>query len=397
MVQPIAQKPSHPHSPPGKPFYRTLTDGVREPLTRGIAVALVARYLFWALWAVGCGLLIDAHHAPAIMVVGACGYTATAVLSTYLGLRGPRAAEAGVRAGLLQALWGCPEYVPPAAGAGADVALMTHDVEKFANNRYGFQGQLVAAVAGPLAVLAFMAIAVDWVTALAIGMVLPLAPLAIGWFHTKFRADAGASRRMRAQLAARFTVMVRGLETVVLCGAGDHIHSQLVHAWEGNRRATMRLLARNQLVLFVSEAVFALAATALTVVVAAWRHAAGAISMGDAVALVLASIVLTTPMQLLGGFFYIGMTGRAAEEAMRRFRARMRWTPAATRYKEEVAEPRVGLRDASIRRGDRTIVTGASFEATPGHPVILRGPSGAGKSSVLAVLSGALGLTEGKA
>ncbi|MCQ9370901.1 ATP-binding cassette domain-containing protein [Corynebacterium sp. 35RC1] len=420
MSHPTQHKPSHPHAaqPPhgrgGGGF--GLLPALRHAATRQIALANAARYFGWALWAVGVGMLFDvttsapsAHSLPFAVGVVLCGLLTmllAASSASFLQLERPRAAEARVRAGLLSALWSVPEYRPPnpasgggrsgASDEGADVALLTQDVEKYTNNHDGFQGQVAGAVLGPIAVLALLAVAVDWLSALVLLLVLPLAPVTIGWFQRKFRAQAGASRRMRVTLAAQFTAIIRGMETIVLGRAGQRVHSMLAHAGERNRKATMALLARNQLVLFVSEAAFALATTAVSVLIAVARMQAGALTEGQAVALVLVSLVLTTPLQLVGSFFYIGMAGRAAGGAMGKFRARFTQR-SGEQTPENVTiivgpDNEVRLSNATIARQGRTLVQGLDLHAAPGRPVVLTGPSGAGKSSVIAALHGTLPL-----
>lgn len=434
-AHPQGTQHGHPHAAQqGSALLATLKTSWKTRAARVIAGATIVRYAAWAGWSIGIGMLIDGHLAAVLIATGVLGYALAQALSAYHQQRQPRAAEKGVRAGLLRALWSQPEYRAPEAGAGADVALMTHDVEKYTNNTYGFQGLILGAVAGPVLVLILLGIAVDWASALVTAAALVLAPVVIGWFQKKFRADAGRSRRMRATLAAQFTAMVRGLETIERHGATERIHAQLENAGERNRLATMKLLSRNQLVLFVSEAAFALCTIAVTVIMATWRLTTGAITNGQAAALLLASIALTSPLQLVGSFFYIGMTGRAAGAAMGRFRARVtpgrgagtgaavgvepggttdHRTEGTTRHESTqkaeghapapvtdptaaharvtwTTEPIVGLDRASIARGDKVLARDMSFQARPGHPVVVRGKSGVGKSTVLAVLGGAL-------
>ena len=53
-------------------------------------------------------------------------------------------------------------------------------------------------------------------------------------------------------------------------------------------------------------------------------------------------------------------------------------------------------KDIVCRRGGRGVLSGLSFGATPGRPLILRGPNGAGKSTLLRLLAGLLPLTSGE-
>lgn len=402
----MSQKAGHPHrgaAPGTHPHVQRKRTSIRDFLpgraTLDITACNVAKYVAWALWAVGVGMRIDARPgAMWVMLLGLLGAVLATAAATFLQVQKPRRAEQQVRAGMLAALWKRAEYTPPEAGAGADVALMTQSVERYTNNEHGFRGQLSAALWGPLCVLILMAVTIDWVVALAVALVLPGAPIAIGWFQRRFRAASGESRKMRAQLAGQFTAMVRGLETIVLNQAGPRVQDQLAHAGEQNRQATMRVLSRNQIVLLVAEAGFALTTIATATVVALLRMDAGALTAGRAVAAILASIVLTAPLQLVGSFFYIGMTGRAAAGAIGRFRARMRAVDSSDAGGEvtQTDQTLVACENVSLGRGQHTLAQGVSLRAEPGSPVVVKGPSGAGKSTLLGVLHGVVPPASGR-
>ncbi len=57
--------------------------------------------------------------------------------------------------------------------------------------------------------------------------------------------------------------------------------------------------------------------------------------------------------------------------------------------------PVLSLRDLSLQRGGRTILSGVSFHAARGELVALMGPSGSGKTSVLRVVAGLDGFAAG--
>ena len=80
----------------------------------------------------------------------------------------------------------------------------------------------------------------------------------------------------------------------------------------------MGLLAGNQLVILVTDCLFSLFFIAATAGMALVRLRAGAIDVGDALALVLTSFVLLEPLDRVGAFFYVGMGGLANQRAMRR-------------------------------------------------------------------------------
>lgn len=51
-----------------------------------------------------------------------------------------------------------------------------------------------------------------------------------------------------------------------------------------------------------------------------------------------------------------------------------------------MTEPVVEATDLTVRRGDRTVLAGASLRVDPGRRLLIRGPSGAGKSTLFQVL-----------
>jgi heme exporter protein A len=53
-----------------------------------------------------------------------------------------------------------------------------------------------------------------------------------------------------------------------------------------------------------------------------------------------------------------------------------------------VFRPSLSVRDLTVKRGERTLFAGLSFDAAPGDAVLVRGPNGAGKTSLLLALAG---------
>jgi ABC transporter related protein len=72
---------------------------------------------------------------------------------------------------------------------------------------------------------------------------------------------------MRARLSAQFLEAIQGLSTLVGIGAADRVGERLARTGEDNRLAVMRVLARNQLILFVMEGVFSLFLVTAAIVV----------------------------------------------------------------------------------------------------------------------------------
>ena len=211
----------------------------------------------------------------------------------------------------------------------------------------------------------------------------------------------------------------------------------------------MGLLAGNQLVILVTDCLFSLFFIAAAAGMALVRLRAGAIDVGDALALVLTSFVLLEPLDRVGAFFYVGMGGLANQRAMRRVLGARRapgaapddGAPAVPPGGRDDAAPALSLRrvtaswagdgadsdgargrggagrggrphpapgrgapDGARSHGDRAgrdgaggrdgdgavVLSDVDLTVARGEHVALVGPSGAGKSTLLALASGDL-------
>ena len=135
---------------------------------------------------------------------------------------------------------------------GHAVSMLTDGVERVAEYRQGFVGPMIGATLGSVAILVSVAIAIDPFSAGVLAIGIPFIPLAIGGFQRAFRRVSSASRAARTALAGEFLTAIQGLTTLVLLRAADRAGDRLAAAGEANRRATMSLLARNQLILLVA-------------------------------------------------------------------------------------------------------------------------------------------------
>lgn len=141
---------------------------------------------------------------------------------------------------------------------GRLISLLTDSVERVVEYRQAYIGELIGAVATPFLVLVVVGALIDPVAALVLVACIPFVPLSIALFQRFVRDDSSASREMRARLSAQFLEAIQGLSTLVGIGAADRVGERLARTGEDNRLAVMRVLARNQLILFVMEGVFSL-------------------------------------------------------------------------------------------------------------------------------------------
>ena len=152
---------------------------------------------------------------------------------------------------------------------GRLISLLTDSVERVVEYRQAYIGELIGAVATPFLVLVLVVVGalIDPVAALVLVACIPFVPLSIALFQRFVRDDSSASREMRARLSAQFLEAIQGLSTLVGIGAADRVGERLARTGEDNRLAVMRVLARNQLILFVMEGVFSLVLVTAAIVV----------------------------------------------------------------------------------------------------------------------------------
>lgn len=357
------------------------------------ALSLVTTALT-ACFFLSLGRLIDGHIAPLLPLILAFASALFTVLTGYIAEVGAKKEEVVLRAQLLDSWWkkmghesraGSPNHTQHHSSSGRVISLMTDSVERVTNYRQGFIAPLMGAAACPLVVLVIVAIGIDWFSALVLLLFIPIIPLAINGFQKAFKKVSGESRAARAALANRYLESIQGLETLVMLGAAARTEKELAQVGEHNRAALMRLLSRNQLVLFVSDAVFSLACVTTAAVLAAWRFASMDMTFGGAVALVLCAILLIGPLEMIGAFFYVGMGGRASEKAMERFGLGSTYSEAGD---VEQFNGTISINGARLGYGDRAVLDHVNLRLPADSTTVITGPSGGGKSTLLGAMKG---------
>lgn len=340
-------------------------------------------------------LLLQAVLAAAVS--GACQIVVEALSRTSAARE-----EGRLRSRLLAHLFDLGPARAADLRSGSTVSLLTDGAERVALYRQTFLAPTAAAFASPALVLALLAVVIDPLPCLVLLVAVVLVPGFIIALHLKVRRSSSGSRRARTRLAGAYLDAIQGLTTLTLARAAARTATDLRRAGEDNRRAVMGLLAGNQLVILVTDCLFSLFFIAAAAGMALVRLRAGAIDVGDALALVLTSFVLLEPLDRVGAFFYVGMGGLANQRAMRRVLGARR-APGAAPDDGAPAVPPGGRDDAapalSLRRvtaswagnGDGPVVlSDVDLTVARGEHVALIGPSGAGKSTLLALASGDL-------
>lgn len=374
----------------------------------------------------------------AALVAGAC------LLAVELISRSGAAEQEGaIRRNLLGHLFALGPARAAAHRSGATVSLLTDGAERVALYRQTFLAPTVAAALSPALVLVLVAVTVDWVPALLLAVAVVLVPQFILGLHSRVRRSSSASRSQRMRLSAEYLDAIQGLTTLTLARAAERRAADLCRAGEENRRAVMGLLAGNQLVILITDSLFSLFFITAAAGTALYRLGTGAVGVGDALAVALVAYVLLEPLDHVGAFFYVGMSGMANQRSMRRLLGSRRGDgaepddglPTVPQERDDDAPalslahvtaswgsgPQAGGAGGAGQHGQhsphgrhggaagtssasgagdaddagRAVLRDVDLVVFPGERVAVVGTSGAGKSTLVALVSGDLLPTSG--
>ncbi len=347
--------------------------------------------------------------ATAVIFASICALSYAA--ADYIGRQNALDEESRLRVRTLDHIFAIGHL--PRTGAGADsakttasgalVSTLVDGSERVSKYEFTFLPQAISALITPLVVLVLAAIFIDPLSALELAAGVAVAIGASLAVSRLTRGSAAGSRRQRSALAAQYLDAVQGLSTLVLARAGERYAQRLAQRGEANRRALMRLLAGNQLVILATDLFTSVFILMASVAIAASGLKSGRLDAGDALALALVALVLLDPLNHVGAFFYVGMGGRASQKAIRNIlstptpaSAAPAPAPAKSSYQpEEVDTAAIFLRDVSVGWGDKDVLKNVNLRVELGEHIGIVGRSGAGKSTLMALLAGHLLPREG--
>ncbi|MFZ1382357.1 MAG: ATP-binding cassette domain-containing protein [Scrofimicrobium sp.] len=288
--------------------------------------------------------------------------------------------------------------------AGQILDLASAGAIRVARYRGGFLSASVASLSAPLTVLIVIGFSVAWDVAGLMTLVIVVGPLLIGAFQGMNKDVGDRFRASQSHLREKFLEGVNALESLSYADAGGSYAKYLARTNEEHRKRIMRLLASNQLLILIMDLAFSLAALTLATVLAVRGSANGTLTVGQALSLILLTIVLVAPVDLIGQFFYIGIGGRAAQRQFSALLGEANEVASGT----DSAAPRPAAEMGSTRPpvillehvtaawpDGEPVLRDVSVRVNEGEHVALVGSSGSGKSTFSAVVQGLIPPDEG--
>ncbi len=265
---------------------------------------------------------------------------------------------------------------------------------------YGvYWSQFIIGLVTPLLLVLYM-LTIDWMVALGLFLSIPLTPAFLMLVQKRFKSVTERYFAAEGRLSDRFLDSLQGLSTLKMFNMGTQRGRELRQENEALRQETMRLLAVNQVALFVVDWGFALGTTVVVTGLALLRANAGLLSYGSGITLILLSLIAARPLNLIGKFFFAGAIGRQVAKQAAAFldespSVASRVGSAAQDHSSARVDVTPNIFNPSIRFEDvifgytskqPPILRDLSFAIEPGEVVALAGPSGVGKSTVLNLL-----------
>ena len=245
--------------------------------------------------------------------------------------------------------------------------------------------QLFYSILAPITlfvVLAFVSLKASFVLLICV----PLIPLTIMGVQELAKRLLGRYWGIYTELGDSFLENLQGLTTLKIYQADEQKAQEMDQEAEHFRKITMKVLMMQLNSIIVMDVV-AYGGAALGIIAVLREFAAGTVSLGGTVTMILLSAEFFIPMRLLGSFFHIAMNGMAASD---------RLFAILDLEEGQTGEECLGNGPASVifrdvcfsYDGERQILDQVSFQLPENGLISLVGTSGCGKSTIAGLLTG---------
>ena len=245
--------------------------------------------------------------------------------------------------------------------------------------------QLFYSILAPITLFAALAF-VSLKASLILLICVPLIPLTIMGVQKLAKRLLGRYWGIYTELGDSFLENLQGLTTLKIYQADGKKAQEMDQEAEHFRKITMKVLMMQLNSIIVMDVV-AYGGAALGMIAVLREFAAGAVSLGGTVTMILLSAEFFIPMRLLGSFFHIAMNGMAASD---------RLFAILDLEEGQAGEECLGDGPASVifrdvcfsYDGERQILDQVSFQLPENGLISLVGTSGCGKSTIAGLLTG---------
>ena len=245
--------------------------------------------------------------------------------------------------------------------------------------------QLFYSILAPITLFVVLAF-VSLKASLVLLICVPLIPLTIIGVQKLAKRLLGRYWGIYTELGDSFLENLQGLTTLKIYQADEQKAQEMDQEAEHFRKITMKVLMMQLNSIIVMDVV-AYGGAALGMIAVLREFAAGTVSLGGTVTMILLSAEFFIPMRLLGSFFHIAMNGMAASD---------RLFAILDLEEGQAGEECLGDGPASVifrdvcfsYDGERQILDQVSFQLPENGLISLVGTSGCGKSTIAGLLTG---------